>query len=134
MAEESFEFLGRAPSVELGETDGYKGAVPAPLVGIEVGRSFRPCSHVVLTQHLLCFTEQPPGAIGEVSRKALFFHTIFYLAWTTTRWTTLTPYPPWFQASLTSTGCVLPDVSVARAHSSCSPGWAFQSQVQYVQA
>jgi hypothetical protein len=51
---EGEELLRGATSAEVGETNSDERAVPAPLVGVEVGSGAGSISHVVLAQNLPC--------------------------------------------------------------------------------
>src|SRR5215210_7573934 len=49
---ESFKLAGSAAGIEVGETDSDKGAIPAPLVRIEIRGGFGPGAKVVAPQNL----------------------------------------------------------------------------------
>ena len=49
MGEQGTEFEGGTAHVEVCKPDGYKRAVPAPLVGIKSWGSTGPTSHIVLS-------------------------------------------------------------------------------------
>ena len=55
---EGEELPRSATGVEMGEPDSNKRAVPAPLVGIEIGRGAGPISHVVPAQNLSCSRDE----------------------------------------------------------------------------
>src|SRR5215210_1623280 len=60
--QESFKLFGGAAGIEVGETYSDKGAIPAPLVRIEVGGGFGPAAKVVAPQNL----RRSPGDVGEL--------------------------------------------------------------------
>jgi len=59
VSEQGTELEGGAADVEVSKADGYKRAVPAPLVRIKVRSCAGPTSHVVSTQDLTRPRSQP---------------------------------------------------------------------------
>jgi hypothetical protein len=53
VGEEGTEFESGTADIEVGEPDGYKCGIPAPLMRVEFRGGFCPTAHVVLAQDIV---------------------------------------------------------------------------------